>query len=78
MVRNLRNERFPRGLNKNYDYLQLALLGLGSIKYLFRHHANGAQAEARAQLAGYRVTGQVTRERRKNPFQLARGAMKNS
>jgi hypothetical protein len=29
------------------------LLGLGSIKYLFRHHANGAQAEARAQLAAF-------------------------
>src|SRR6516164_3383003 len=29
-------------------------------------------------VAGNRATGQVTRERRKNPFQLARGAMKNS
>src|SRR3954451_1002298 len=26
-------------------------------------------------VAGYRATGQVTRERRKKPFQLARGAM---
>src|SRR3954451_21335115 len=26
-------------------------------------------------VAGYRATGQVTRERRKNPFQLARAAM---
>jgi len=29
-------------------------------------------------VAGNSATGQVTRERRKNPFQLARGAMKNS
>src|SRR5260221_14414262 len=28
--------------------------------------------------AGYRATGQVTSERRKKPFQLARGAMGNS
>ncbi|MDB5517884.1 MAG: hypothetical protein JWQ17_4642, partial [Tardiphaga sp.] len=26
-------------------------------------------------VAGYKATGQVTRERRKKPFQLARGAM---
>src|ERR1700710_2797830 len=26
-------------------------------------------------VAGYRATGQVTRERRRKPFQLARGAM---
>src|SRR5712675_634859 len=30
-----------------------ATVMLGSIKYLFRHHANGAQAEARAQLAAF-------------------------
>src|SRR5882757_8468250 len=29
-------------------------------------------------VAGYRATGQVTSERRKKPFQLARGAMGNS
>src|SRR5580700_7637584 len=29
-------------------------------------------------VAGYKATGQVTRERRKKPFQLARGAMKYS
>src|SRR6185437_16525231 len=29
-------------------------------------------------VAGYRATGQVTSERRKKPFQLARGAMKHS
>src|SRR6516225_6006486 len=29
-------------------------------------------------VAGNRATGQVMRERRKNPFQLVRGAMKNS
>src|ERR1700710_2674156 len=29
-------------------------------------------------VAGYRATGQVTSERRKKPFQLARGAMKYS
>src|SRR3954451_6022925 len=28
-----------------------------------------------SEVAGYRATGQVTRERRKKPFQLARGAM---
>src|SRR5450631_403711 len=31
-----------------------------------------------SEVAGYSATGQVTRERRKNPFQLARGAMANS
>src|SRR5271154_1790563 len=29
-------------------------------------------------VAGYKATGQVTSERRKKPFQLARGAMKYS
>src|SRR5436309_3040746 len=29
-------------------------------------------------VAGYKATGQVTRERRKKPFQLARGAIRNS
>src|SRR3954447_15134916 len=29
-----------------------------------------------SEVAGYRATGQVTRERRKKPFQLARGAMR--
>src|SRR3982074_3149081 len=28
-----------------------------------------------AEVAGYKATGQVTRERRKKPFQLARGAI---
>src|SRR5205807_7059802 len=28
-----------------------------------------------SEVAGYRATGQVTRERRKKPFQLARGAI---
>src|ERR1700680_1928175 len=28
-----------------------------------------------SEVAGYKATGQVTRERRKKPFQLARGAM---
>src|SRR3954451_18591133 len=28
-----------------------------------------------SEVAGYRATGQVTRERRRKPFQLARGAM---
>src|SRR5690349_2563676 len=31
-----------------------------------------------SEVAGYRATGQVTSERRKKPFQLARGAMANS
>src|SRR3978361_1314890 len=31
-----------------------------------------------SEVAGYRATGQVTRERRKKPFQLARGAMRYS
>src|SRR4051794_11878342 len=31
-----------------------------------------------SEVAGYSATGQVTRERRKKPFQLARGAMANS
>src|SRR5882724_2134177 len=31
-----------------------------------------------SEVAGYRATGQVTSERRKKPFQLARGAMKFS
>src|ERR1700674_5222071 len=29
-------------------------------------------------VAGYKATGQVTRERRKKPFQLARGAIQNT
>src|SRR5947207_14808837 len=29
-------------------------------------------------VAGYKATGQVTRDRRKKPFQLARGAIRNS
>src|SRR5258708_10899471 len=29
-------------------------------------------------VAGYRATGQVTSERRKKPFQLARGAIQNT
>src|SRR3984893_7639053 len=31
-----------------------------------------------SEVAGYKATGQVTSERRKKPFQLARGAMKYS
>src|ERR1700692_4157231 len=31
-----------------------------------------------SEVAGYKATGQVTRERRKKPFQLARGAMRYS
>src|SRR6202140_4395279 len=31
-----------------------------------------------SEVAGYRATGQVTSERRKKPFQLARGAMRYS
>src|SRR5579864_9277161 len=31
-----------------------------------------------SEVAGYRATGQVTSERRRKPFQLARGAMKHS
>src|SRR6201989_1952874 len=31
-----------------------------------------------SEVAGYKATGQVTRERRKKPFQLARGAIENT
>src|SRR6267378_1732736 len=31
-----------------------------------------------SEVAGYRATGQVTSERRKKPFQLARGAIQNT
>src|SRR5207237_10483320 len=31
-----------------------------------------------SEVAGYRATGQVTRDRRRKPFQLARGAIEHS
>jgi hypothetical protein len=31
-----------------------------------------------SEVAGYKATGQVTSERRKKPFQLARGAIQNT
>src|SRR5437764_6586183 len=51
------------GINLRITYWPVFLLSW--LKWIFSESV----------VAGYKATGQVTRERRKKPFQLARGAM---
>src|SRR5439155_9737590 len=54
----------------------IVLPELANSGYVFRDRAEAF--ELAEEVPGYRATGQVTRERRKKPFQLARGPLRYS